>query len=230
MVAANRLIAEGAGTFGLVFCGCGAIVVNDLFPGQLGHVGVSAVFGLIVTAMIYSFGNISGAHINPAVTIGFAMAGRLRRNAILPYIMSQLIGAVAAALVLRMLFPAHAGLGATLPSGSVGQAAGMEILLSFVLMLVILNVSTGHKEKGTMGGVAIGATVGLAALFGGPVTGASMNPARSIGPAIVSLNLEALWIYVAAPVAGMTAAVPFCRWIQGESCCSIAARESRLSV
>lgn len=220
MTRSNRLFAEAAGTFGLVFCGCGAIVVNELYGGQLGHFGVSAVFGLIVMAMIYSFGNISGAHINPAVTIGFAVAGRLRRADVLPYIGSQLAGALVAAIALRFLFPEHTDLGATLPSGSLVQAFTLEVLLSFLLMLVILNVSTGHMEKGIMAGAAIGATVGLAALFGGPVTGASMNPARSLGPAVASLEFASLWLYLVAPVVGTTLAAPTCRYIQGEECCS----------
>jgi aquaporin Z len=220
MIKRNRLLAEAIGTFALVFCGCGAIVVNDLLGAQLGHVGVSAVFGLVVTAMIYAFGNISGAHINPAVTIGFAAAGRFNRSAVLPYVGSQFAGAITAAVALKVLFPEHDGLGATIPSGSLAQALAMEVLLSFLLMLVILNASTGHMEKGIMAGVAIGATVGLEALIGGPVTGASMNPARSFGPAIVSFNLDALWLYLAAPVVGMLLAAPTCRWIQGDECCS----------
>lgn len=225
MIKPNRLLAECLGTFGLVFCGCGAIVVNDLFGGQPGHVGVSAVFGLIVMAMIYSFGNVSGAHINPAVTIAFAAAGRFKRAEVLPYVGSQITGAVAAALALKLLFPAHPDLGTTLPAGPTAQAFGMEVLLSFLLMLVILNVSTGHKEKGIMAGAAIGATVGLAALFGGPVTGASMNPARSLGPAVASGHFDALWLYLAAPVVGTVLAAPVCRLIQGAECCSTTVRE-----
>lgn len=230
MLKANRILAEGVGTFGLVFCGCGAIVVNDLSAGQLGHVGVSAVFGLVVTAMIYSFGNISGAHINPAVTIGFAAAGRLNRRVVLPYVGSQMAGAVIAALALKMLFPEHIDLGSTVPTGSLLQAFAMELLLSFLLMLVIFNVSTGHKETGIMAGVAIGATVGLEALMGGPVTGASMNPARSLGPALVSLRLDTLWLYLVAPVVGMLMAAPMCRWIQGDECCTGAFAEGEASV
>ena len=220
MIASNRLFAEAAGTFGLVFCGCTAIVVNDLYGGPLGHVGVSMAFGLAVMVMIYSFGNVSGAHLNPAVTVGFAVAKRLRWAAVLPYAVSQIAGAVAAAVMLKALFPEHLSLGSTLPTGSVVQAFAMEVVLSFVLMLVILNVSTGHMEKGIMAGAAIGATVGLAALIGGPVTGASMNPARSMGPALVSLDLHMLWLYLTAPVVGTVLAAPTCRWIQGDECCS----------
>ena len=216
----NRYVAEGIGTFAMVFAGCGAIIVNDTFPGTIGHAGVSMVFGLVVMAMIYSIGNISGAHINPAVTMGFMFSGRLERRFVLPYVGSQLLGAVAAATVLRFLFPEHETLGTTLPSGSVPQAFVLEVLLSFLLMFVILNVSSGHMEKGIMAGVAIGGTVALGALFGGPVTGASMNPARSLGPALVSGHMELLWIYIVAPVAGMFLAYPSCRWIQGGECCS----------
>jgi len=217
---ANHYLAEGAGTFALVFAGCGAIVVDDLYGGALGHTGVSMVFGLIVMAMIYALGNISGAHINPAVTLGFMFAGRLPWREVPPYVGSQLSGALLAALVLRILFPEHDTLGATIPSGSLLQAFVLEFLLSFLLMFVILNVSTGHLEKGIMAGVAIGGVVALEALVGGPVTGASMNPARSLGPALVSGNFTAIWIYLTAPVAGMFCACPTCRWIQGSECCT----------
>jgi aquaporin Z len=216
----NRCTAEGIGTFALVFAGCGAIIVNDTFDGVIGHVGVCLVFGLVVMAMIYAVGNISGAHINPAVTLGFLFAGRLEKRAVLPYVLCQLVGAVAAAGVLRFLFPEHETLGATLPAGGLLRAFVLEVLLSFLLMFVILNVSTGHMEKGIMAGVAVGGTVALGALFGGPVTGAAMNPARSLGPALVSGHLETLWIYLAAPVIGMFLAHPTCRWIQGRECCS----------
>jgi len=224
----NKLLAESVGTFSLVFAGCGAIVVNDSFGEPLGHVGVCIAFGLVVMAMIYSFGNISGAHINPAVTIGFAMTGRLEARNLLPYIASQMAGAIAAAIALRLLFPGHAGVGATAPSGPVAQAFALEAILSFLLMLVILNVSTGHKEKGIMAGVAVGGTVALEALVGGPVSGASMNPARSLGPALVSWQLDHLWIYIVAPVAGMLLAGPTCRWIQGDECCAPAPDEINL--
>ncbi|MDP6528955.1 MAG: aquaporin [Gemmatimonadota bacterium] len=211
----NRFIAEGVGTFALVFAGCGAAIVNDLFPGTLGHLGVCVVFGLVVMAMIYSIGNISGAHINPAVTLGFLFARRLEGKAVLPYIGSQLAGAIAAALLLRVLFPEHETLGATLPSVTVPQALVVEAALSFFLVFVILNVSTGHMEKGIMAGVAIGGTVTWEALLGGPLTGASMNPARSLGPAIVSGQWDALWLYIAAPIAGAAAATWVFRYVQG---------------
>lgn len=216
----NRYVAECIGTFALVFAGCAAIVVDDSFGGVLGHLGVSIVFGLVVMAMIYSFGNISGAHINPAVTVAFVIAGRLDKKVALPYIGSQLAGAAAAALLLRLLFPMHETLGATLPSGTLTQAFAMEVVLSFLLMLVILNVSAGHMEKGIMAGVAVGGTVALEAMIGGPVSGGSMNPARSLGPALVSGQIGTLWLYVAAPLIGMALACPTCRLIQGKECCS----------
>lgn len=220
----NRYVAEGIGTFALVLTGCGAIIVNDSFGGTLGHAGISLVFGLIVMAMIYSIGNVSGAHINPAVTIGFLFAGRISRKLVLPYIGVQVLGAVTAAVVLRLLFPDHDTLGSTLPAVGTLQAFCLEFLLTFILMFVILNVSTGHKEKGIMAGVAVGGTVALSALFGGPVTGASMNPARSLGPALVSGNISSLWIYLAAPFAGAILAHPTCRWIHGKECCQVRER------
>lgn len=216
----NRHAAEVLGTFALVFAGCGAIIVNDNYGHALGHVGISLVFGLIVMAMIYAVGNISGAHLNPAVTLGFYFAGRFEGRDILPYISCQLAGALLAAALLRCLLPEHETLGATLPADAAIRAFVFEVILSFLLMCVILNVSTGHMEKGIMAGVAIGGTVALEALIGGPVSGASMNPARSIGPAIVSGHLESLWLYVIAPVIGTCLAYPMCRIIQGRACCS----------
>jgi len=221
----NQYIAESFGTFALVFAGCGAIVINDLFGSTLGHVGISLVFGLVVMAMIYAIGNISGAHINPAVTLGFLFAGRLDRREVFPYIAFQLLGALVAATLLRLLFPEHGTLGATLPAVDPIRAVVIEIVLSFLLMFVILNVSTGHMEKGIMAGVAVGGTVALEALIGGPVTGASMNPARSIAPALLSGNLAELWIYIVGPVTGMLLAYPTCRWVQGSECCTAASNE-----
>jgi len=215
----NLFIAEAIGTFALVFAGCGAIVVNESFGGALGHLGVSTVFGLVVMAMIYSVGNVSGAHLNPAVTLGFVFAGRLDKRSIPGYIVSQLIGALAAAAALRLLFPESATLGSTLPGIDLARAFIVEVLLSFVLMFVILNVSTGHMEKGIMAGVAVGGTIALEALVGGPLTGASMNPARSLAPALLSGNLSSIWLYLTAPVVGTWLAHPTCRWIQGPNCC-----------
>jgi aquaporin NIP len=204
----NKYLAELIGTFALVFCGTGAIVINQQTGGIVTHVGIAITFGLIVMAMIYSLGDISGAHLNPAVTIAFTIAKRLDVKQTLPYIISQLIGAFLASFTLRILFPSNDTLGATLPSGSDMQSFLLEVILSFFLMLVIINVATGSKEQGMFAGLAIGFTVLLEAMFAGPVCGASMNPARSIAPAIVSGHLEHLWIYIAAPISGAGLAIP----------------------
>jgi aquaporin Z len=217
----RKYIAEVIGAFVLVFAGCGAIVVNDLYGGALGHVGICLVFGLVVMALIYAVGNISGAHFNPAVTLGFFFAGRLPGREILPYLASDLGGALGAAGLLKLLFPAHPTLGATLPGDSLITAFVLEVVLSFILMFVILNVSSGAMEKGIMAGAAIGATVMLCALFGGPVSGASMNPARSLGPALVAGQLAHSWLYVVAPILGAALASPTCRLIQGKECCYV---------
>ena len=212
--------AELFGTFALVFAGTGAIVINDVTGGSVTHVGVSLTFGLIVTAMVYTVGNVSGAHLNPAVTFGFWVSGRFTGQKVLPYVISQCAGAFVASGLLRLLFPQDATLGATIPSGSIAQSFGLEIVLSLLLMFVILNVSVGAKETGVMAGVAIGAVVGLEALFAGPMTGASMNPARSLAPAIVSGNLHLLWIYLLAPFLGAYLGVWGCRCVQEKGCCA----------
>jgi MIP family channel proteins len=211
-------LAELFGTFALVFAGCGAIVVNDM-SSALGHTGIAFTFGLIVMAMIYSIGNISGAHLNPAVSLGFLFAGRIKGEQVVGYIVSQFAGAIIAAIILKMLFPIAPDLGLSLPSTTIWQAFFFEIILSFLLMFVILNVSTGYMEKGIMAGVAVGGTVLLCAMFGGPVSGASMNPARSLGPALVSGQLGSIWIYLVAPVIGTLLASPTCRLVQGDNCC-----------
>ncbi len=218
-------LAECLGTFALVLAGCGAIVVDQAYAGTLGHLGVSLVFGLIVMAMIYSVGNISGAHINPAVTIAFVYARRLKKELMIPYIASQLIGATVAALLLRLLFPENGTFGMTVPTITLTATFLVEVVISFLLMFVILNVSTGHKEEGVMAGVAIGGFVAIAALVAGPLTGASMNPARSFGPALVAVKLDFIWIYLLAPVIGTLLACPFCKWIQGDSCCQPSTKE-----
>lgn len=204
----NRWMAEFVGTFALVFCGTGAIVINQLSNGAITHVGIAATFGLVVMGLIYSLGDISGAHLNPAVTLAFSMGGKFPRRGVIPYLTAQILGAILASAVLKGLFPANALLGATLPSGSVLQSFLLEVILTFLLMLVILNSTSGPKETGNMAGVAIGAVVGLEAMFAGPICGASMNPARSLGPALVSQHLEHLWIYLAAPISGAALAVP----------------------
>ena len=212
--------AEFIGTYFMVFCGTAAIVVNDLNGGVVTHVGVSLVFGLVVAAVIYAVGDTSGAHINPAVTIGFWVARRFPGARVAPYIASQVAGALAASLTVKLLFAPHATLGATLPSGSALQSLILEVILTFILMFVILNVSTGAKEKGLFAGIAIGGVVALEALFAGPVSGASMNPARSLAPAIMSGQLHSVWIYVLGPVLGACLAFPGCRCIRDGDCCA----------
>jgi aquaporin Z len=216
----KRLSAEFIGTFALVFAGTGAIVINEVSGGAVTHVGIALTFGLIVLAMIYTFGDISGAHLNPAVTIGFWAAGRRLTRDVPLYILSQVLGAVAASVAMRFLFPQNRLLGATLPAGSESQSFVLEAILTFLLMLTILNVSTGAKEKGATAGIAIGSVIALEAMFAGPICGASMNPARSIAPAIVSGHLEHLWIYLAAPVLGATAATFACRCVREAGCCA----------
>jgi len=215
----QRYISELIGTFALVFCGPGAIIMNDVSGGAVTHVGIAITFGLIVMAMIYSIGEISGAHINPAVTIAFWAAGRLNKKEVLPYIAAQMTGALLASAILYLLFPLHETQGATLPSDTVMQSFILEVILTFILMFVIMKVSTGSKETGTMAGIAIGGVVGLEAMFAGPITGASMNPARSITPALFSGHTEHLWLYIAAPVLGALLAILACKAIKGKECC-----------
>jgi aquaporin Z len=203
----RKYLAELIGTFALVFCGTGAIVINEVTGGAVSHVGVALTFGMIVLAMIYAVGDISGANINPAVTFGFWLAGRLPFRELLPYVGSQTLGAMLASATLKLLFPGSANLGATLPAGSALQSFVLEIILTFFLMFVIINVSTGAKEKGITAGIAVSSVVALEALFAGPITGASMNPARSLAPGLLSGNLEALWIYLTAPLIGASLGV-----------------------
>jgi aquaporin Z len=212
-------IAEAIGTFALVLVGTGAIIVNDVTGGSLTHVGVSLAFGLVVMTMVVAVGDVSGAHLNPAVSLGFWAARRLPGRRVGPYVASQALGALAASALLAVWFPSHSGLGTTQPAGSALQSLTLEAALTFLLMFVILGVATGAKEKGAAAGVAIGATVALGALFGGPVSGASMNPARSLGPALVSGQLDFLWLYAVGPAAGALLAVGGCRCVRSPDCC-----------
>jgi len=215
----KKLVAEFLGTFALVFAGTGAIVINHVSGGVIGHAGIALTFGLIVLAMIYTFGDVSGAHLNPAVTTAFAAARRFPWSRVPAYMLAQVLGALSASAILRALFPADETLGATLPAGTALQSFILEIILTFLLMLVVLSVSTGAKEKGITAGIAIGAVIALEAMFAGPICGASMNPVRSLAPAIVSGKVASLWVYLAGPTLGALLAIPACCAVRERDCC-----------
>lgn len=212
----RELVSEFLGTYMLVFCGTGAIVTNEVSGGTVTHLGIALTFGLIVAGMIYAIGEISGAHINPAVTIAFTVIGKFPIQKLLPYIVAQLLGAVLASATLKELFPDAITMGETLPSGTAMQSFYLELILTFILMYVIIHVSTNSKETGTMAGLAIGGIVALEAGFAGPICGASMNPARSIAPALVNANLNHLWLYIAAPIIGAVLAVLVYKFLTSE--------------
>jgi MIP family channel proteins len=209
-------LAEGIGTFGLVFSGCGAIMIDTISHGQITHVGVGLVFGLIITVMIYAFGHISGAHFNPAVTLAFVLVRHFPVRRLWVYWGAQFAGAILAALCLRWLLGDVAHLGATLPEGSGGawQSFALEALLTLFLMVVIMAMATDTRAVGQAAALAIGATVALEALFAGPISGASMNPARSLAPALVSFTWTAQWVYLSAPFVGALAGALVYRWIR----------------
>jgi aquaporin NIP len=194
-------VAEFVGTFTLVFAGCGAVMV-DAKTHVLGHVGVAISFGLVILAMIYAVGHISGAHFNPAVTFAFALSRHFPWSRATGYWLAQLAGALTAAAILRGSLGNIAHVGATLPSGSQGQSFLWELVMTFFLMFVIMAVATDTLAVGEAAAIAIGGTIGLDAMFGGPISGASMNPARSTGPALVAGDLHALWLYILAPIVG----------------------------
>lgn len=204
------------GTYIMVFAGTGAIIVNDVY-GSVSHLGIGLTFGLVVMAVIYSIGSISGAHINPAVSIAFWVSKRFRGKEVLPYIISQFLGAILASLTLSFMFPQHELLGATLPAGSWEQSFVMEFILTFILMFVILLMSEGSKEVGVMTGFAVGMVVAFEAIFAGPVSGASMNPARSLAPALVSGHFTHLWLYILATTLGACSSVFAVRLIKDSS-------------
>jgi aquaporin Z len=215
-----RWATEFIGTFVLVFFGTGAAVVGNAYPGTISPPAVALAFGMAVMTMIYAIGDISGAHINPSVTVAFWLARRLPGRQVVPYVLSQFLGGLAASGLLRTLFPADPTLGATLPTVSAGVAFVVEVLAAFVLMFVIIHVSQGAKEKGIMAGIAVGGTVTMEALVLGPLTGASMNPARSLGPALASGAFHGIWIYLVAPFLGAILAILTCR-ITRDSCCTV---------
>jgi aquaporin NIP len=216
----KKCAAEAIGAFCVVFAGTGAIVVNDVSGGQVTHVGIALVFGLVVMAMIYALGDVSGAHLNPAVTVGFWFAKRFPSKSVVPYVASQFFGALMASGLTLLMFYGHPTLGATQPAGSPWQSFMLEIVLTAILMFVSLTVSSGAKEKGLMAGIAVGGVIAFEALFAGPISGASMNPARSLAPAIMSGNLANLWIYLAAPVIGAVVGVVLCRVVHPPGCCA----------
>jgi MIP family channel proteins len=219
LLSMNKYLSEYIGTFALVFAGTGAIIINDVSGGVITHLGIGLVFGLIIMTMIYALGEISGAHFNPAVSFGFWLAKRLPLKEFFPFVISQVLGGVTASIFLKIFFPLHKTLGTTLPN-SISPTGDFifETVLTFFLMFVIIHVSHGAKEKGLMAGVAIGGMVALEAVFAGPITGASMNPARSLAPALVSGHLEFLWIYLTAPFLGAALAIFSCCLLREECC------------
>ena len=216
----RRLAAEFIGTFALVFAGTGAIVFDSANPGKIGHIGIALTFGLAVMAMIYAVGGVSGAHLNPAVTLGFWRARLMPGRDVVPFILAQLGGACFATGILFAMFPQHPTLGATIPYGPWWHSFVLEVILTAVLMFVILGVSVGKPEVRALGGVIVGGVIALEALFAGPVSGASMNPARSLAPAMISGSWEHVWIYLVAPVVGAWVAVPVCSGVQAPGCCT----------
>jgi MIP family channel proteins len=212
---ARALVAELIGTFALVFAGAGAVMV-DAKTHALGHVGVALSFGLVIMVMIYAVGHISGAHFNAAVTFAFALTRNFAWTRALGYWCAQFLGALTAAAILRASLGNVANIGATLPSGSQAQSFLWELVMSFFLMFVIMAVATDTRAVGEAAAIAIGGTIGLDAMFGGPISGASMNPMRSLGPALVAGNLHALWLYILAPIVGASLGALAYQFVRGE--------------
>jgi aquaporin NIP len=209
----RRCFAELVGTFILITGGCGSVLVNQATatasqPGVVTLVGVALVWGLLVMALASAFGDLSGCHINPAVTVGFAVARRFPWKEVVPYLASQVVGAFAAILFLKLLFPTSTTLAATAPDGDPWRSFALEVFLTWFLMLAILGVSTGAKEKGITAALVVGGVIALEVLFAGPISGASMNPARSLAPAVVSGKVDFVWLYLLAPTLGALLAVP----------------------
>lgn len=212
----HRLAAEFVGTFALVFAGTGAVVIDAETGGGIGHIGIGMTFGLVIMVMIYAVGHVSGAHFNPAVTLGFAAGRHFPWIDVPRYWAAQLLGGVTASLLLRGMFGTTAHLGATLPVGSAQRSLLLEAVLTFLLMFVITSVATDVRAVGQSAAIAIGGTIGLAALFAGPISGASMNPARSLAPALVSWTWADQWLYVAGPMLGAVAGVLAYRLVGGD--------------
>ena len=217
----KKYFAEFIGTFALIFCGTGAMTINEITGGSVTHVGIGITWGFIVIAMIYALGDLSGAHLNPAVSIAFAYAKKFEWKEVPKYFLAQSLGALFASYTLKFLFPTSILLGGTHLHEIITPLQGfvLELILTFFLMLVIINVSTGSKEVGIMAGFAIGGVVMLEALFAGPITNASMNPIRSLAPAIASLKFDNLWVYILAPIIGAILAVSTCKFIKDDKCC-----------
>ena len=215
---ARRCVAEGLATFALVFAGCGAIVVDAERGGSLGSVGIAAAFGLVIMALIYATGHLSGAHVNPAVTLAFVVTRHLPRRDAAGYVVAQLTGAVLGALVLRLAWDGTpAELGATIPSLGTGSALAYEVVLTALLMFVVMAVATDTRAVGAAAAIAIGGTVALGSLVGGGVSGASLNPARSFGPALVASSWTDFWVYVVGPAAGALAGALVYQVVRGET-------------
>ena len=213
----RRAAAEGLAAFALVFAGCGAIVADAVYGGTLGTIGVALTFGLVIMAMVYSTGHLSGAHINPAVTLAFTLTRHFPARDAGAFVAAQLAGAVAGALVLLAIWPDRpAELGATVPSVGAGSAFAYELVLTAILMFVIMAVATDSRAMGSGAAIAIGGTIGLDALFGGPVTGASMNPARSFGPALAAGEWTEFWVYLAGPLVGAALGAFAYQLVRGE--------------
>lgn len=217
----QHYLAEITGTFFLVLVGTGAIIANDVYQQSVTHPGIAIAFGAIVAIMIYAVGHVSGAHFNPAVSLGFLITGKLSPGGFVAYVSSQILGAMLASALLFSIFPAHETLGATIPAVPTAFAFIMEVIITGLLMFVILSVTSQTFPHPGLAGLAIGGTVCLCALFAGGMTGASMNPARSIAPAVFSLQLDTLWLYLTAPFLGAASAVLLCTRVHGrEQCCN----------
>jgi MIP family channel proteins len=212
----KRCTAEAIGTFGIVFFGCGAIMVAERFPGTISTAAISVVFGLVVSAMIYTLGHISGAHFNPAVTLAFAITRHFPFRSVLLYWIAQSLGSIVAASILYLILPHGIGYGETVPHVPLLPAFMWELVLTFTLMFVVMGVAKDSRAVGTLAGLVIGATVSLTAFVGGPITGDSMNPARSLGPAIASGRVDVLWLYILAPMAGAVLGALTYQWVRGE--------------